>query len=191
MSDRAHQEVGEVERQYQDGSDPCVLDVIDVPLVGARPHSFQHENWLLDPNFYWQKTRKSDWAGILAFVEAKGQLWINDDHTQRGLNDRIPIQDAEHLPSSLRLIYVESLTIEVSSPGAAFGNSKRRLQAQFRYDGIWYHLRVTDPVYERRFLAFPDGRHELGESCLTVSLGEPFEGYVYKLIAAIIEKGQI
>ena len=49
---------------------------------------------------------------------------------------------------------------------------------------------VTDPIYERRFLALADGRHPLGECCLAVSLGEPFEGYAYKLVAAIIERRQ-
>ena len=32
-----------------------------------------------------------------------------------------------------------------------------------------------------------NGEYELGESYLTVSLGEPFDGYCYKLIAAVIE----
>ena len=32
-----------------------------------------------------------------------------------------------------------------------------------------------------------DGRYRLGECCLTISLGEPYQGAVYKLIAAIIE----
>ena len=31
-----------------------------------------------------------------------------------------------------------------------------------------------------------DGDYPIGESYLTVSLGEPFEGYSYKLIAAVI-----
>ncbi len=41
VSGREHQEVSEQERHYQDGSDPMVLDVIDVPLVEPRPHQFQ------------------------------------------------------------------------------------------------------------------------------------------------------
>ncbi len=49
---------------------------------------------------------------------------------------------------------------------------------------------MTDPVYERRYLFLPDGTHNLRECCLTISLGEPYEGYAYKLIAAIIERGE-
>ena len=190
VSNREHQEVSWEERHYQDGSDPSVLDVIDVPLVEARPHLFQQENWLVDPKFYWQRTGRLDWAGLQPFVEAVGPLWVNGQHTGRGLNDRVALAEAERLHSSLRLVRVTGLTIDVSCPGAVFGNPKRRLQGQFQYEGVWYHLRVTDPVYERRFLALPDGRHQLGESCLAVSLGEPFESYAYKLIAAIIERAQ-
>ncbi len=190
VSAREHQEVSWQERHYEDGSDPRVLDVIAVPLIEPRPHLFQQENWLLDPNFYWRKTGRVDWAGLQAFVEPPGPLWLNGQHTARGLNDRISVQEAERLESSLRLVRVDRLAIDVSCPGAAFGNPKRRLQGQFQTEGVWYHLRVTDPDYERRFLALPDGQHRLGESCLAVSLGEPFEGYAYKLIAAIIERAQ-
>ncbi|MBC8243439.1 MAG: hypothetical protein H8E20_03510 [Verrucomicrobia bacterium] len=190
VSGREHQEVSWEERHYEDGSDPSVLDVMDVPLVEPRPHQFQQENWLLDSTFYWRKTGRMDWAGLQDFVEPEGPLWVNGQHTGRGLNDRISVQDAERLGSSLRLVRINNLTIDVSCPGAAFGNPKRRLQGQFQFQGVWYHLRVTDPVYERRFLALPDAQHRLGESCLAISLGEPFEGYAYKLIAAIIERGE-
>jgi hypothetical protein len=188
VSDREHQEVSEEERRYQDGSDPLVLDVIDVPLIGSRPHLFQQENWLLDPKFYWQKTGRLDWSGLQAFVDRDGPLWIHHQSSHKGLNDRIALSQAEALRSSLRLIHVDALTSDVSRPGAAFGNPKRRVQGQFEHGGMRYHLWVTDPVYEKRFLALADGRHELGESCLTISLGEPHEGFCYKLIAAIVER---
>ncbi|MFF9673890.1 hypothetical protein ACF1GS_19710 [Streptomyces eurythermus] len=34
------------------------------------------------------------------------------------------------------------------------------------------------------------GTYRLGESFLTVSLGEEFKGYLYKMVAAIIERRQ-
>lgn len=51
ISARPSEEVSEDERQYEDGSDPCVLDVIDIPLIRRQPHACQTENWLLDPNY--------------------------------------------------------------------------------------------------------------------------------------------
>ena len=58
VSDRDSQEVSEEERQYEDGSDPRVLDVIDVPILNAQPKDYQQENWLLDPEYYWNKIRR-------------------------------------------------------------------------------------------------------------------------------------
>lgn len=42
-------------------------------------------------------------------------------------------------------------------------------------------------MYERTYLAKHEGRYEIGPCFVTVSLGEPFRGACYKLIAAIIE----
>ncbi len=55
VSARPHEEVSEYERQYENGGDPQVLDVIDVPLRAARPKGYQQENWLLDKKWYWVK----------------------------------------------------------------------------------------------------------------------------------------
>ena len=75
----------------------------------------------------------------------------------------------------------------MSAPGADFGNYKRSVQGRFQYDGTDYWLRVTDPDYERRYLQRPDGIYPIGERFITVSLGEPYLGYAYKLIAAVIK----
>lgn len=74
------------------------------------------------------------------------------------------------------------------SPQGAFGDRRRRIQAEFVHAGSEYRLWVTDPVYEQSDLAKSDGEHWLGDSFLTISLGEPYEGYCYKLVAAIIER---
>ena len=75
----------------------------------------------------------------------------------------------------------------MAQPGRAFGDYRRRVQGRFTYGDVDYWLRVTDPVYERQYLSQPDGNYEIGESYLTVSLGESYQGYSYKLIAAVIE----
>ena len=74
VSDREHQEVSEYERQYQDGSDPTLLDVVDVPLLEHRPKDYQQENWLLDPEYYWTKVDRCSWEDLDQFSEAGGTL---------------------------------------------------------------------------------------------------------------------
>ena len=184
-----HEEVSEYERQYEDGSDPRVLDIIDVPLLEARPKNYQTENWLLDPDLYWIKQGQFQVADLSRLTSTAAPLWNNNHSSYNGINDRIPVAVAESLNSSLQLIHVNKVRLSVFKPGEAFGNPKRRVQGQFRYGNVDYHLWVTDPVFERSYLAKPDGNYDLGESFLTISLGEPHDDYCYKLVAAIIQSG--
>jgi hypothetical protein len=103
----------------------------------------------------------------------------------------VPIEQAETLTDSLKFIHVGGVSLEVHVPGTAFGDPKRVVRAHFRHANCEYILRVTDPEYERAYLAIPDGMHELGEAFLTISLGEPYSGYAYKLVAAIVERVRV
>lgn len=188
VSAREHEEVSEYERQYEDGGDPRLLDIMDVPLIAHRPKEYQQENWLLDPNHCWQRVARLRWSDLDALADPVGRLWVDGDNTYNGLNDRIALAKASGIHSSLRLVRVDRVTLSVFKPGEAFGNPKRRVQGQFRHAGVDYHLWVTDPIYERAYLAKPDGEYAVGEGFMTVSLGEPHNGYCYKLIAAIIER---
>ena len=187
VSAREKEEVSEAERQYPDGSDPCVLDVIDVPFLGAQARTFQQENWLLDPDRYWEKIEQFPFDRLARLVDTPASLWINGNSTYNGSNDFVALAQVNSLRSSLYLIKVDRLILSVFKPSEAFGNPKRRVQGIFTYNGTEYKLWVTDPVYERRFLAKPDGDSALGECFLTISLGEPFNDSCYKLIAALLQ----
>lgn len=188
VSKREHQEVSEYERQFEDGSDPSVLDIIDVPLLEALPQDYQQENWLLDSNRYWTKVGRADWSHLQRMVDHSGPLWKDGFSTFKGINDQIPLDLANDLRTSLRLVQVKGLTLSVFKPDEAFDNPKRRVQGHFYHYGSEYRLWVTDPRYEREYLAKADGFYRIGESFLTISLGEAFKGSCYKLIAAIIER---
>jgi hypothetical protein len=186
VSDREHEEVSEYERQYEDGSDPRVLDIIDVPLIRARGNRHQPENWLLDPGRYWSKAGEFKHKNLHFLADPQGELWINGRDTYNGLNDFVLVDEADRIGGSLKLIFVDSLQLYVYSPGQVFGNRKRRVQAAFSFSRVGYRLWVTDPLIETRYLAQPNGVHTLGPSYLTVSLGEPLDDRCYKLVAAII-----
>lgn len=188
VSSREHDEVSEYERQYEDGSDPRLLDIMDVPLLEPRPRDFQRENWLLNPDYYWRKVGICSWTDLQTLVDPAGPLWTNGHSSYNGINDRIPLEQARELDSSLRLVNARDVRFSVFKPGEAFGNPKRRVQARFRHDRTDYHLWVTDPNFERAYLAKPDGNYDIGDCLLTVSLGEPYSGYVYKLVAAIMRR---
>ena len=186
VSDREHQEVSEYERQYEDGSDPRVLDVIDVPVLEPIPIDHQTENWLLDPEHYWEKVGRLSWFDLPVLADLVAPLWLDGHSTYHGLNDKIPLDVAGSVGDSLKLIHVDELELSVFKPGEAFGNMKRRVQGRFMYARNRYALWVTDPGYERRYLAKLDGDYQIGECFLTVSLGERYDGACYKLIASVI-----
>lgn len=186
VSNRSSEEVSERERQYEDGSDPKVLDIVDVPLKERRPKHYQSENWLLDSERYWVRVGKMSWSELHGISDDPVLLWLNTSSTNAGLNDRVGESDASKLTASLYLLHLRELTLRVFAPGEAFGDPKRRVQADFRHHKIQYQLWVTDPVFERNYLAKPDGEYRVSECFVTVSLGEPHKGSCYKLVAAII-----
>ena len=186
VSARDGEEVSEYERQYEDGSDPRVCDVMDAPVLESRPKDYQTENWLLDPKYYWVKVGRLPWLELSALVDPSAPLWIDGHGTYNGRNDKVPLEAAGSVADSLRLIHIHQLTLRVYKPGEAFGNNKRRVQGWFMHAGPEYGLWVTDPGFERRYLKKLDGACEIGECYLTISLGEPYGDACYKLIAAII-----
>ena len=188
VSERENQEVSEYERQYEDGSDPQVMDIMDVPLIKPLPSEYQQENWLLNPEYYWKKVGRAAWPDLQPLVDSDADLWINNHSTFSGQNDKIPLPEATALEDSLRLIHMESVALSVFKPGAKFGNDKRRVQGRFQYCGVEYGLWITDPGYERAYLKKPDGTYTIGESYLAISIGEPFNDYCYKFIASVIER---
>lgn len=191
VSDRENQEVSEYERQYDDGSDPSVLDIVDIPVLEPRPADYQTENWLLDPKYCWVKAGRLSWSDLPSLVEDPvAPLWSDGHRTYHGLNDKVPLGLAGSLKDSLKLIHVNELQLSVFAPHEAFGNTKRRVQGDFRHAGRRYLLWVTDPVYERRYLAKPNGDYRIGECFLTVSLGEPYKGACYKLIATVFSRAR-
>jgi hypothetical protein len=188
VSARPSEEVSEYERQYEDGSDPKVLDIIDIPLLDPTPRPYQPENWTLDPDYYWQCTGRASWNDLGLLEDHPQILWTNTSSTYQGQNDRVSLREAQRVTGSLFFLRVRELTLRVFVPGLDFGKTKRRVQACFLYGGASYRLWVTDPIVERRYLAGEDGQYQLGECYITVSLGEPYQEYCYKLVAALLQR---
>jgi hypothetical protein len=67
-------------------------------------------------------------------------------------------------------------------------DGRNKVRARFAYRDTPYLLSVTDPGIERMYLMKEQGEYPLitRDLYLTVSLGEPFNGYCYKLVAAVI-----
>jgi hypothetical protein len=164
-----------------------VLDILRVPLLEPRPKAYQTENWLLDPEYYWERVGRAAWPDLSGMTDSPASLWANTSSTRQGENDRVAMDEADRLECSLYLLRLPSLSLRIFAPGADFGRPKRRVQASFRYHSSGYKIWVTDPVIEQEYLAKQNDAYDVGECFMVVSLGEPHEdGFAYKLAATIV-----
>lgn len=182
ISRRLSEAVSETERQYANGTEPRVLDIVSMRLSGSRPDGFQRENWLLDSAVQWERKGRIGWADLRLLEQRPKSLWINGYNSYGGVNNKIPTARQNEIPDSLKLIRVSAVEVRAANYG---------LFAHFRYMASEYALHVTDPIYKERFEAKGLGRQRLGESFLTVSLGKEWYGFFYKFAAAIIERTEI
>ncbi|MGA2938846.1 MAG: RQC domain-containing protein [Syntrophobacteraceae bacterium] len=168
----------------QNGRPPELLDLIVLYTGEGTNHRYQSEN-LLAGDTLWLWDGKMPPSILRRLCDEPEHLWTNGFSSAGGINDRIPLHLADKkLASTLLFITVERLCIVV-------GEDARGLQktwGEFTYHRMNYRLVVTDPVIESRYMQMDIGRYpvEDSENYLTVSISEPFEGFCYKLAAAII-----
>lgn len=187
VSNRPHEEVSPLEARYDDGSQAQLLDIIEMSLGEPKPNPVQPENWLLDTERPWRRAGQIDLSDLPAFTEGATPLWMNGSSSGDGQNDRVPEDLAPEMGSSLRLIHVDAVEFSVSAPSQNFGDPERKVRGHFSFAGDEYALRVTDLAIEARITPLEDGRYPGGPCFLTISLAEPWKGFCYKLIAAVIE----
>jgi hypothetical protein len=184
VSNRPTQEVSVDERRYENGDDPKLLDIISIPMRGHVPHAHQTENHLIDAGQYWVKEGTLGWDDVDDAIEPfSGTLWIDGHHSYNGVNDRVAEAQTLDLGGSLILVECEDLAIGVAPEGL---NPKRKVRGRFSLGGKSYVLVITDPLVEQEYLAKPDADYAVGVARLCISIGEPYQGYCYKLIAGII-----
>ena len=186
VSSRDGEEVAERERQYADGSEPRLLEVITLPVLHPQPFGYQSENWRLDPTQRWAKSGGIGWDDLSQWTDPDAPLWSDGYSSGGGQNDRIPVSDVGQHTDSLRLIRVDSMRVSVLERPRP-SNLYPVLRGNFRYNGADYSLRITDAEVENGSIELEYGEYPVGERYLTISLAaNPLNDYIYKLIAAII-----
>ena len=182
ISSRATHEISEEERRFQDGQDPKLLDIISIPCSQPQPSPYQGENHLIAPGYYWERSGRLAWADLAQLLDHPASLWSNGESSYAFLNNRV--QDSYAGGRSLHLVAVESLEVLVGSKSDQY--PKRIVRGEFTYQGVPYRMSVTDPAIERHFLERGDGSYTIQRPYLCISLGDPFQGYLYKLIASVL-----
>lgn len=181
--------------RLDDGTEPKVLDIMGVDLVQAAPEPRQPENWVIGTAPWVLRSRPTtgDFSPQLAAAVASGSILLGS------LQASIAATDASAMVSSLALVvpsnsrwYLKHDRYDRPQPRVIFEMDRHR-----------YDLPVTDPLwiprivrrlsqadlgtYSQERIGIPQGSRVL----LTISFGELFRGYCYKLVAAIIVQPQL
>jgi hypothetical protein len=178
-------EIPEIACAYSLGQPINVLDVLEVRLVESRAKGYQQENWLIDQVRPWTHIGRAVPADIEKAISMQPTLWTNGSSSKGGVNDRIDEAAIGNINSSLQLVKVDQLYLEVKAPYEGAGPPD--LRASFVYKQNHYNLKVTDPRYEASYRSKSVGTYAIRTAYLTISLAEPYKGFVYKLVAAIID----
>jgi hypothetical protein len=172
-----------------DGTEAQVLDVLRIDIASPRPEPHQPENWLIS-NMPWYLRARPAPRSCLPILRA---------HIVRGPDllgnqlDRVRASSFSQTPAqaSLALVIPNALEWHITT-SMLFG--RRQTRARFVLGSVLYDLSVTDPVWEQHLRSLSLGVHPITSArkpadvkvLLTVSLGEPFGGDCYKLVAAVI-----
>ncbi|MFO1429168.1 MAG: hypothetical protein U1F76_03355 [Candidatus Competibacteraceae bacterium] len=139
---------------------------------------------MIDSDYYWKKQGILPWENIHDWIDKPNTLWNLGQGSYSGLNNRVAI--GQENGTSLYLISVERLNLLVGRKAPEYPDSKRAVRGEFVYRGTNYRMDVTDPVIERNYLFRADGQYDILRPVLCISLGDLYEGYFYKLIAAVL-----
>ena len=176
-------------QQYvlDDQTPVAVLDVVTAEVIRREPKPHQPENWVVGAR-RWRRVRTLDAAQAQALLT---QHIVEGPELFGTLTDRVEFETARQRPltSSLAIIKPERIAWVIDTWGA-----KRKTRVRFTLARRTYDLGITDPLWEARLANLPVGGHrETADGFppeaarwFTVSLGEPFHGFCYKLVAAVL-----
>ena len=182
------------------GRQLALFDVVEAEVARARPEPHQPENWVLGREGWglidwflgppsWKLIEKVSGAEALPILE-KSLFFSPDLLGDNG--DRVSYSNFSQNPAAASLTLVEPLNVLWRITQSHRG--RRQTRAGFALGGRSFDLPVTDPEWEQRLSFLPIGVHSSEEAgisrtdrvFLTISLGEPFDGECYKLVAAVI-----
>jgi len=171
-----------------------LLEIVDVPLGAHADDRIHPEDWIVDAKQPWKKVGKLDATTLGAFEEQPKNLWLESKaHSDRAARNFLLTQP-DH--QSLYLIRPTNLRIELSHAVNPYKNkNQKKTRAKFFYRGQAYEMSLTDPDFTDRYCTtFPElgakpvvVRPPYTDRCLVcISLTPIFNGYHYKVVAAIL-----
>lgn len=170
------------------GREASLLDVIEVEVTDHEPEPYQPENWVLSDR-PWHLVRELDQQSARRLLR---DYVVAGPELLRNMSDRVPVSDLNQtaIEQSLALIVPSNGKWEITRSIAG----RRQTRVHFSLGSTPYDLGVTDPQWEHRLSRLPDGLYEdedigitgADRVVFTISLGSPFGGQCYKLVAGVL-----
>jgi len=140
-----------------------------VNILKKVPLNYQLENVIIDKNINFIRTVKLE--ELEEYVSYPRSLW--------GEYGYIEYSDNLKINYSLFLIKVDKIKLYLKDRSLFSKPPQRR--GVFRYNGIVYDLPLTDPDFEYLKEGILENKY------LIISLGEPYKGKCYKIIAKVFK----
>jgi hypothetical protein len=156
----------------QEAKNYGILKVLDVDGISSQPSS--------DFRYHSENTRYTNVTVVSKFDKVMLNKFVDYPNDIFGNGRCISELQAQRLDHSLLFVKVINLRIYI--------NSDDKLRGQFIYnDKLYTDISVTDSAVEKRFkkYSYPH-KEDYYEAYITVSLGEIYYDYAYKLISGVI-----
>lgn len=188
--DTTHGELYSQHLRLEDNSTPEVLDLLRVDLKCAKPSPSQPENWVIARKQWILISRP---AGPELHMVLRGAL-VRGPRLLGSTGRCVSAIAASDVSDSLALVIPLRFRCYIQRE---LGD-RPQPRAIFELTGTSYDLPITDPAWTSRIVrkllpleprTYPQEAIGIPEQSLvlfTISLGEPFNGYCYKLVAGII-----
>ncbi len=169
--------------RFTNNDEVRVFDRITIDVVRPQPLPYQPENWQISRRRWTLLTRPirlQDYAAMLRTYITTGPdlLGNSADRVDAALFDEQPAAASLTLATPRHISFYPKIN----------RNGNRQIRACFSLKGADYDLAVTDPLCEQRLRDLqPGDMLTQTDVLLTISLGELFYGFCYKLVAAIIQ----
>ncbi len=184
------------------GREPNLFEIIQIPCLKHKPEYHQPENWLINPNKTWTLVGSPTLKEVQELLNPEIEKCYNSPHLLGDQSEKISYESLIETPSnsSLAIIKPRNLEWNISSY-----KNKKKIKAKFLLAGIPYILPVTDPIWKSQLENLDEGTYSCSrvieerkienfsaeQFLLTISLSEPFvpQGYdtkfCYKLVVAV------
>jgi len=179
--------IGYSDMRLNSGNVPSLLDIVEIPFEKKILHALgQPENYLIASGERWKRVGAIQPCQLPELAENPGTLWGNaHDYVNH-------VVITWNLPGGQSLYLIKPTRLSLI---CCFSYGKKRVKAQFQYNGLCYALQVTDPEIYDKYLKgkFLEEEEEIRLSgrdyylCVSLATELKNSNRHYKLVASIIE----